>query len=191
MDTKTTPRRPSRLPYVTALLLMGIVVVAAWAGRDRFSSVTAGSQAPAFAAVDLDGTPVSLADLEGKVVLLNVWATWCPPCRFEMPSMQRLHESIDDEDFVVLAVSVDAGQPGEQDSSGRIAGDVRSYVEENGYTFTVWHDPPGAIQGTYQTTGVPESFVIGRDGLIYKKVAGPTEWDSPEYQEMIRRLLDS
>lgn len=191
MDATSTPRRPSRLPYVTALVLMGIVVVAAWAGRDRYAGVTAGAEAPTFAAMDLDGTPVSLDELEGKVVLLNVWATWCPPCRFEMPSMQRLHESIDDDDFVVLAVSVDAARPGEQDASGRVAGDVRGYVEENGYTFTVWHDPPGAIQQTYQTTGVPESFVIGRDGVIYKKVAGPTEWDSPEYQELIRRLLAS
>lgn len=191
MDAESTPRRPSRLPYVAALLLMGMVVVAAWAGRDRYSAVIAGSPAPDFSATTLDGAPVSLSDLEGKVVLLNVWATWCPPCRFEMPSMQRLQEAIPDEDFVVLAVSVDAAEPGQPDAFGRIAGDVAGYVAENGYTFTVWHDPPGTIQRAYQTTGVPESFVIGRDGVIYKKVAGPTEWDSPEYQEMIRRLLES
>lgn len=191
MDAKTPSRRPSRLPYVVALLLMGIVVVAAWAGRDRVSGVTAGSEAPPFSAFDLQGNPVALHELDGKVVLLNIWATWCPPCRFEMPSMQRLHETIDDDDFVVLAVSVDAGEPGESDALGRVAGNVREYVEENGYTFTVWHDPPGAIQRSYRTTGVPESFVIGRDGVIYKKVAGPTEWDAVEYQELIRRLLAS
>jgi peroxiredoxin len=191
MDQKPTPRRPSKLPYVAALLLMGMVVFAAWAGRDRYTAVMAGTTAPEFTALTLDGEVVSLEDLEGKVVLLNVWATWCAPCRFEMPSMQRLHEAVDDDDFVVLAVSVDAGQAGEPDGFGRIAGDVPGYIAENGYTFTVWHDPPGSIQRTYQTTGVPESFVIGRDGVIYKKVAGPTEWDSPEYEEMIRRLLDS
>ena len=191
MDSHPPTRRPSKLPYVAALLLMGMVVVAAWLGRDRYTAIIAGSDAPTFSAMTLDGAPVSLADLDGKVVLLNVWATWCPPCRFEMPSMQRLHEAVDDEDFVVLAVSVDAAEPGEPDVFGRVAGDVPAYIEENGYTFTVWHDPPGTIQRTYQTTGVPESFVIGRDGVIYKKVAGPTEWDSPEYEEMIRRLLDS
>ncbi len=190
MDAETTPRRPSRLPYVAALLLMGIVVVAAWAGRDRYSAVTAGSSAPAFSVVDLEGNPVALADLEGKVVLLNVWATWCAPCRWEMPSMQRLHESIDDDDFAIVAVSIDA-EAGEADAFGRVGGDIDGFMAENGLTFTVWHDPPGSIQRIYQTTGVPESFVIGRDGVIYKKVAGPTEWDSPEYQEMIRRLLDS
>jgi len=191
MDDPQTRRRPSRLPYVAALLLMGMVVVAAWAGRGNYTAVMAGSPAPAFSAMSLDGAPVSLDDLEGKVVLLNVWATWCPPCRFEMPSMQRLKESIDDEDFVIVAVSVDAAEPGEPDMFGRIAGDVPEYIAENGYTFTVWHDAPGLIQRTYQTTGVPESFLIGRNGVIYKKVAGPTEWDSPEYQQMIRRLLDS
>lgn len=191
MDATSTPRRPSRLPYAMALLVMGIVVVAAWAGRDRVSGVTAGSPAPSFTAFDLDAKPVALDDLKGKVVLLNIWATWCPPCRFEMPSMQRLHETIDDDDFVVLAVSVDAGEPGEVDAFGRPAGDVQAYVDESGYTFTVWHDPSGAIQRHYRTTGVPESFVIGRDGVIYKKVAGPTEWDAVEYQELIHRLLAS
>ena len=191
MESNPPTRRASKLPYVAALLLMGLVVVAAWVGRDRYVAIIAGTEAPTFTAMDLEGAPVSLDDLEGKVVLLNVWATWCPPCRFEMPSMQRLHEAIDDDDFVVLAVSVDAAEPGEADMFGRIAGDVPGYIAENGYTFTVWHDPPGTIQRTYQTTGVPESFVIGRDGLIYKKVAGPTEWDAPEYEEMIRRLLDA
>ncbi len=191
MDQTPTPRRPSRLPYVAALLMMGMVVVAAWAGRNRYTAVNAGSPAPEFLALTLAGEPVSLGDLEGKVVLLNIWATWCPPCRFEMPSLERLQQAIPDDDFVIVAVSVDAAEPGEPDAFGRIAGDVSEYIAENGYTFTVWHDPPGTIQRVYQTTGVPESFLIGRDGLIYKKVAGPTEWDSPEYQEMIRRLLDS
>ncbi|MBT8402212.1 MAG: TlpA family protein disulfide reductase, partial [Gemmatimonadetes bacterium] len=100
---------------------MGMVVVAAWLGRDRYTAIIAGSDAPTFSAMTLDGAPVSLADLDGKVVLLNVWATWCPPCRFEMPSMQRLHEAVDDEDFVVLAVSVDAAEPGEPDVFGRVA----------------------------------------------------------------------
>ena len=159
MDRTTTARRPSKPPYVAALLLMGIVVVAAWMGRDNYSAVMAGSDAPEFTATTLDGEPVALSDLEGKVVLLNVWATWCAPCRFEMPSMQRLRDSIDDDDFVVVAVSVDAARAGEADAFGRIAGDVPAYIAENGYTFTVWHDPPGTIQRTYQTTGVPESFI--------------------------------
>lgn len=190
--SETNPRRRrSNLPYVAALLLMGGVVAAAWLARDTNRPVIAGEPAPDFTASALDGTPVSLEELRGKVVLLNVWATWCPPCRYEMPSMQRLQESIPDEDFVVVAVSVDAGEPGERDRFGRVAGDVEGYIDENGYTFTVWHNPSGSIQQAYQTTGVPESFLIGRDGVIYKKVAGPTEWDAPEYQKMVERLLAS
>lgn len=191
MSEMKQKRGRSNLPYVLALILMGTVVIAAWLARDTNRPVIAGEPAPAFTATSLDGTPVSLDDLRGKVVLLNVWATWCPPCRYEMPSMQRLQESIPDDDFVVVAVSVDAGEPGERDRFGRVAGDVEGYIEENGYTFTVWHNPSGSIQQTYQTTGVPESFLIGRDGVIYKKVAGPTEWDAPEYREMVERLLAS
>jgi thiol-disulfide isomerase/thioredoxin len=191
MAERRARRRASNLPYVAALLLMGGVVVTAWLARDSNRPVIAGEPAPAFTATLLDGTPVTLEELSGKVVLLNIWATWCPPCRFEMPSMQRLREAIPDEDFLVVAVSVDAAEPGQPDAFGRIAGDVGDYIDENGYTFTVWHDPSGGVQRTYQTTGVPESFLIGRDGLIYKKVAGPTEWDAAEYQDMVRRLLDS
>lgn len=191
MAERRAPRRASNLPYVAALLLMGGVVVTAWLARDSNRPVIAGEPAPGFSATLLDGTPVTLEELSGKVVLLNIWATWCPPCRFEMPSMQRLREAIPDDDFLVVAVSVDAAEAGQPDAFGRIAGDVGEYVAENGYTFTVWHDPSGGVQRTYQTTGVPESFLIGRDGLIYKKVAGPTEWDAAEYQDMVRRLLDS
>lgn len=191
MTQRSATRRRSNLPYVLALALMGGVVVTAWLARDVNRPVIAGEPAPNFSATLLDGTPVSLDELQGKVVLLNIWATWCPPCRFEMPSMQRLEDAVDDADFMVVAVSVDAAEAGKPDAFGRIAGDVAAYIEENGYTFTVWHDPQGGIQQTYQTTGVPESFLIGRDGLIYKKVAGPTEWDAPEYLEMVRRLLGS
>lgn len=106
--------------------------------------------------------------------------------------MQRLYESLKKhggaEDFEILAVSIDA-PIGEQDTSGNPGGDLRAFADEYDLTFPILHDPSGAIRRIYQTTGVPESFVIGKDGLIYKKVAGPTEWDLPVNQELVRRLL--
>jgi thiol-disulfide isomerase/thioredoxin len=134
---------------------------------------------------------VTLADYEGKVVLLNVWATWCAPCREEMPSMQRLRQAISDPDFQVVAVSVDADAPGVLGYLGRPGGDVEGFVEELGLTFDILRDPSGRIGETYQTTGLPETFLIGRDGVIYRKVAGGTLWDAPEYQELVQRLLGS
>ena len=102
--------------------------------------------------------------------------------------MQRLREAIPDEDLAILAISVDAPF-GERDLFGREGGDLEAFALERGLTFTILHDPTGKIQEIYQTTGVPESFVVGRDGVILKKVAGPTEWDAPAHVEFIRRLL--
>jgi len=195
-ETRTTRRRASRLPYVGAMLGMGLLVVAAWAGRGRFEPVIAGRPAPDFAATDMEGRPVHLQDYRGKVVLVNVWATWCPPCREEMPSMQRLYEEVrrepGGEDFEILAVSVDASlQRPDPLGRGVERRDLVEFGEEFGLTFPIVHDPAGDIQRIYQTTGVPESFVVGRDGVIYKRIAGSTSWDAPQYRELIRRLLDA
>ena len=181
-----------RSPYFWAIVAVVALVVVAWVGRENYRPVITGAAAPAFTATTLEGEPVTLADYADKVVLINIWATWCEPCRTEMPSMQRLYNSVRDEGgdgFEIVAVSIDAPL-GERDAAGRLGGDLRAFADQFGLTFPILHDPSGSIQRIYQTTGVPESFLIGRDGLIYKKVAGPTEWDLPVNQELVRRLLD-
>ncbi|MEX0935867.1 MAG: TlpA disulfide reductase family protein [Gemmatimonadota bacterium] len=185
-------RKQSNLPYAIALIAVAGVIISAWVGRDWFEarSVRPGSQAPIFEATDLEGRPASLADYEGKVVLLNIWATWCAPCRVEMPSMQRLYETFEGRDgFEIVAVSVDAPQ-GERDPQGNPGGNIGAFADSLSLTFPILHDPAGRIQRTYQTTGVPESFVIGPDGIIYRKVTGATEWDEPGYIEFFERLMD-
>lgn len=177
-----------RVTHALAAAALAGVLLAAWLNRERFAAVGVGSGAPEFRAFDLEGTPKSLSDFDGRVVLLNIWATWCPPCKQEMPSLQRLYERMGGEEFEVVAVSVDA-RPGETDPFGRPGGDIRAFADSLGLTFTILHDPSGRIQDLYRTTGVPESFVIGRDGVIYKKVIGATEWDATEYQALVARLL--
>jgi cytochrome c biogenesis protein CcmG/thiol:disulfide interchange protein DsbE len=161
-------------------LVFGVALAAkVWPQLDL---VGVGSHAPAFRAVNLrTRRPASLADYRGKVVLLNVWATWCAPCRVEMPSLERLHAKLAGPDFAVVAVSIDDG-----DSSG-----VMSFVRELGLGFDVLQDKGGGIQQIYQTTGVPESFVIDRDGVIIKKVIGAAEWDGPVNELLIRKLVDA
>jgi cytochrome c biogenesis protein CcmG/thiol:disulfide interchange protein DsbE len=158
--------------------------------RPQIDLIEVGRGAPQFHATDLrTGRPVTLADYRGKVILLNVWATWCPPCRVEMPSMQRLHQKLAGTDFRIVAVSVD-GDPfyaAEQEGPR----EVMAFVNGMGLTFDILHDPSGSIRTTYQTTGVPESFVIDRDGVIVKKVIGAAEWDGPANEAIIRRLLDA
>jgi cytochrome c biogenesis protein CcmG, thiol:disulfide interchange protein DsbE len=170
------------------VLVLAILVGAGWTVRDRFLPVEVGTRAPNFVASDLDGRPMSLEDLRGEVVLLNIWATWCAPCREEMPSMQRLHDRFSADGFRVVAVSIDS-ETGQRLGVAPPGGDVRSFVQEYDLTFDVWLDPAGEIQRIYRTTGVPESFLIDRDGAIVKKVIGATDWDSDAHQDLVRMLL--
>ena len=150
--------------------------------RPQIDLLGVGSGAPDFHATDLrTRRPTTLAAYRGKVVLLNVWATWCQPCRVEMPSMERLYRRLGGSgDFRVVAVSID-----EQDDSV-----VMAFARELGLSFDILHDQTADIKQAYQATGVPESWVINRDGVIIKKVIGASEWDGPVNETLIRRLID-
>jgi cytochrome c biogenesis protein CcmG/thiol:disulfide interchange protein DsbE len=163
-----------------AVLMLAAGAVLGMKLAPEIAPVGVNSRAPSFKAVDLaTGDSVSLATYRGQVVLLNVWATWCLPCRVEMPSIQRLHDALGKEGLRIVAVSID-----ETDSAS-----VKMFQREYGLTFTMLQDRSRAIERIYQTTGVPESFVIDRDGRIVRKINGAHEWDSPADKEMFRRLL--
>lgn len=172
-----------------AVLVAGAVLVAVWIVRQRDRPVAAGFRAPDFSVADEQGGTVTLATYANRVVLLNVWATWCGPCREEMPSMQRLYGRFSPDDFEIAAISVDA-PPDRSDDQGNPGGDPLAFARELGLTFPILLDPSGEIQRIYGTSAVPESFLIGRDGVIYKKVAGATDWDSPANVELVRRLVE-
>ncbi|HVO34039.1 MAG TPA: TlpA disulfide reductase family protein [Gemmatimonadales bacterium] len=142
--------------------------------------VEVGSTAPAFTAADVKtGQPATLAQYKGQVVLLNVWATWCEPCKIEMPSMEQLEKELGPQGLKIVAVSIDEGGPDV----------VRQFARDYGLTFRILHDQSGRIQRIYQTTGVPESFVINRQGTIVKKVIGAADWDATVNKDLVRRLL--
>jgi len=178
----------SNRPYAYALVGVALLIAVAWMNQDRIQPVTTGTVAPDFEVNDLLGGRVRLSDHRGEVVLVNIWATWCPPCVEEMPSMERLYQKIGGDGFEIMAISIDV-EPGGFDLDGNPGGDIQAFADSLGLTFPILHDPSGAIQQLYRTTGVPESFLIGTDGILYKRVAGPTEWDAPEYRELIQRLL--
>ena len=122
----------------------------------------------------------SLASYKGQVVLLNIWATWCGPCRAEMPSIEQLHREYGPRGLKIVAVSVD--DPGQQ-------ANVRKFARELGLTFEILQDPTHDIQRAYQTTGVPETFVLGKDGVIRKKIIGATDWSSQGTRALVAQLL--
>jgi len=150
--------------------------------RKEFFPIAVGSSAPDFHAVTLDspGAKKSLSDYRSQVVLLNVWATWCLPCRVEMPSIEKLHQTYGPQGLKIVAVSID--DPGTE-------AQIRAFVKSFGLTFQVLHDPRNSISESYQVGGYPETFIIGRDGVIRKKVMEATDWNSPENRALIGRLL--
>jgi peroxiredoxin len=166
---------------LVAVLAGGLTAATLLLGDDLFP-VEAGSRAPDFSAVTLDEPPVrrTLADYRGKVVLLNVWATWCAPCVWEMPSMERLHRVFGDSGLAIVAVSVDE-LPGSKEA-------IRDFVGEHGLTFEVLHDPAKEITRTYKVSGYPESFVIGRDGIVRRKVY-VQDWSTAANRALIAQLL--
>ena len=144
--------------------------------------VAAGGKAANFKLEALDGSTVSLEQLKGKVVFLNIWATWCGPCREEMPSMETLYDELrPNRDFVMLAVS--------QDTKGRLV--VAPYVEKNGYHFKVLLDPENKVGEAYDVSGVPETFIIDREGRIVAHHMGAFDWSRPDVKDALKQLLES
>jgi peroxiredoxin len=167
---------------VVALLGGGLVAATRFLGGELYP-VTVGSKAPDFRAVTIDPPQQerTLDDYEGKVVLLNIWATWCVPCRAEMPSLERLHRRFARHGLAVVAVSID-----EHPNAAVL---IREFRDEYGLTFDILHDPTPAIRQAYQTAGVPETFVIGSDGVIRRRVFAAADWDSPANRALVGQLL--
>ena len=168
---------------IVALLAVLLAAATHYLGDELFP-VSVGSTAPPMHAATLDGTKrtKTLDDYEGKVVLLNVWATWCEPCKVEMPSIEKLHREFGPQGLAVIAVSVDdAGMETR----------IRDFASELGITFEVLHDPTRRTSTSYQIAGYPETFIIGREGTIRKKVIGAADWSSDANRALIRELLGS
>ncbi len=139
-----------------------------------------GAVAPDFSLKDLDGHELKLSSLRGKVVLLNFWATWCPPCREEVPSLVALNKQMSGEkSFQMVTVSIDEG--------GKQA--VEDFFKASGVTLPVLLDTDRSISRLYGTTGVPETFVIDRKGVIVKKVVGGMNWRDPVVLKFFNDLI--
>jgi cytochrome c biogenesis protein CcmG/thiol:disulfide interchange protein DsbE len=169
-----------------AVKLAAVVAAALWvaAGFVRLRDskgygLRPGQPAPSFRLPSLSGGAVDLASFRGRFVLVNFWATWCPPCVEEMASIERLHRSLGSEGLVVLGVSVDDDEEA-----------PRRFVERSGLSFQVLRDPGGRVATeAYKTTGYPETFLVDRAGTLSKKVIGPRDWAAPEVVEELRGLL--
>jgi thiol-disulfide isomerase/thioredoxin len=122
----------------------------------------------------------SLADVQGKVVFVNFWATWCPPCRDEAPSLERLYQRLGPRGLEILAITID--EAGDREP-------VERFRQELGLTLPILLDPDRDAYRAYQATGVPETFVVSREGRLVERVVGPRDWEEPRYTALVERLL--
>lgn len=136
-------------------------------------------KAPEFTLKDVNGSSVSLSSLKGKVVLLNFWATWCPPCRDEMPSLEKLHLRMKDKGLAVLSVSVDKSIPA-----------VRDFIGKAPISFPVLLDTKMEVtKSLFKVYTIPTTFLIDRDGTVIEKYFGEQDWTKPEKVKKIESLL--
>ncbi|GAB4176967.1 MAG: hypothetical protein OHK0024_14550 [Thalassobaculales bacterium] len=175
--------------WASRVAMLVLLLAAAGAGASepplsgqvrQFSFYETPVPAPETGFRDEAGNALSLADFRGRVVLLNLWATWCAPCVREMPSLDRLQAALGGEDFVVLALSSDRGG----------AGAVRPFFDRLGLArLGVYLDPGGAMPRALQVKGLPTTFLIDRDARLLGAYLGPAEWDSPEAIALIRHFI--
>jgi peroxiredoxin len=138
-----------------------------------------GNYAPDFTLTDLEGRTWTLSELKGQVVFINFWATWCPPCISEMPSMQNLYDTLPRDQFKMLAVLYSDE-----------ADNARKFVEKLDITLPVLVDEGNRTGMQYGLTGVPETFILDKEGIIRERHQGPAEWDSAEVIHMLRGYID-
>ncbi len=159
----------------TLFLALGLLVGAC---SGESAKPVVGSPAPDFTLRDLGGAEHRLGALKGKVVFLNLWATWCPPCRHEVPSMVRLYGQLRDRGLEILAVSED------QDREA-----LRQFMQTYGMTFPVPVDENKRVYNLYRATGIPETHLIDRNGVLVRTWIGPFDWTAPDVVAQVTDLL--
>lgn len=166
--------------WVALSLPMAMIAVLSACGTVDAVPGSVGSPVPEYGAVTLDGASVDLAEFRGQVVLLNVWATWCGPCREEVPALQALYESQEGQPFEVIGVSVD------------LAGDrekIRRFAVDYEMTYPIWHDPDDRVSRAFRARGVPETYLIDRDGIIRWRHIGAVQEGDPGLLAAIEEAL--
>ena len=164
---------------IIVLIVAGYVLMARGPVRNKI--ITNGDRAPEFRLQSSDGRLVSLSGLKGKVVMVHFWATWCPPCVEEIPTLDKLYRELIGQDFEMLAISVDEG--------GMSA--VAPFMQKNRLNVPVFFDPRREIAGLYGTFKFPETYILDRLGVVRHKVIGPTDWTSPENKKILHDIINA
>jgi cytochrome c biogenesis protein CcmG, thiol:disulfide interchange protein DsbE len=163
-----------------AVLLVLACVVGACADKPPQVPGAVGTTAPAYGAPTMTGDSLDLASMKGQVVLLNVWATWCIPCRREVPELQALHQELEGQGLKVWGVSIDGGEAN---------ADVTGFINDFKMTYTVLRDPAERVLSVFRIQGVPASYLIDREGVVRWRTIGPFKANDPQLQEALQVTL--
>jgi peroxiredoxin len=167
------------IAVLVAIAVAVVVLVAQQKGHHRPTIVREGDEAPVFRLPSLDGGSTGPADFRGKVVMVHFWATWCPPCVEEIPTLDRLARSLRGPNFELLAVSVDEGG----------APAVREFLQARGLTLPVLLDSDHSVAASYGTFRFPETYILDRRGIVRYKVIGAANWDNPQAIKAVKDLI--
>lgn len=149
--------------------------------RDKYYLVTEGLEVPAFSLPTLDGETITLTEQRGKVLLINLWATWCPACIEEMPSMERLYQDLKKRDvpFDMLAINIDSSNVAE----------LKQFARKMNITFPILYDRSKNVPYLFKSIGIPETYIVDKKGVIRKKIIGGYDWDREDTRQLIEELL--
>jgi peroxiredoxin len=188
-DTTSPAAAANSRPWGVALLwllpVLVVVLILAYGALTRMSDEKAGNLPQVgqpladFALTDLQGNTVQLSALRGNVVFINVWATWCQPCIDEMPTIERLYNQLHARGLEVVTISLDP-------LGAQV---IEPFMRRYRLTFPVLLDVKSQMERLYGTTGVPESFIVDKQGRLVEKVVGPRDWSSPQMLALFERLM--
>jgi peroxiredoxin len=171
------------IPPASARAFVAVLAAVACSTRESGGipqRVAVGAPAPAYRTVSLTGDSVSLASLRGKPVLLNVWATWCHPCRDEIPALQALHERYKARGLELIGVSIDVDGADEA---------IREFMRDFRMTYPIWRDPDERVSTEFLVVGVPATFLIDRNGVLRWRKTGPIEPGDTSLVAALERTL--
>ncbi|HXX54137.1 MAG TPA: TlpA disulfide reductase family protein [Thermodesulfovibrionales bacterium] len=172
----------ARSVILIAVFVVAIALIIVSVKREEapVTKVIVGLNAPEYLFRDPSGKTYTLSDLRGSVVFINFWATWCPPCIEEIPSIQELYSQFKDrKEFRMVTI------PYRDNYEKAIA-----YLKQNNYSLPVLLDPDGKSASAYGVTGVPETYIVDKQGILREKVIGPADWSSPQAISLVSSLLD-
>ena len=172
--------KKAALIVIVVLAVVGTLFFIGQNGGQRVKSVREGDRAPEFQLPSLDGRTVNLSSYRGKVVMVHFWATWCPPCVEEIPTLERLYRAYVGKDLEILAVSVDEGG----------AGAVGQFMQKNRFALPVLLNSDQSVARSYGTFKFPETYLVDREGVVQRKIIGAADWTSADALRVIQAMLD-